>query len=94
MTSEHARNGIEAVEKSKSKVYDFILMDVHMPEMDGIEATRNIHKTENPNNKTPIFALTADITVENKEEYITWFNGFLRKPIEIEKMFEELIKCI
>lgn len=94
MTSEHARNGIEAVEKSKSKVYDFILMDIHMPEMDGIEATRNIHKTENPNNKTPIFALTADITVENKEEYITSFNGFLRKPIEVEKMFEELIKCI
>ncbi|MDB4904469.1 MAG: luxQ 2 [Mucilaginibacter sp.] len=94
MISEHARNGNEAVEKSKLKVYDFILMDIHMPEMDGIEATMNILKAENPNNKTPIFALTADITAENKEEYISWFNGFLRKPIEIEKMFEELIKCL
>jgi signal transduction histidine kinase/CheY-like chemotaxis protein len=94
MISDHARNGVEAVEKSKLKVYDFILMDIHMPEMDGIEATMNIHQTENPNNKTPIFALTADITAENKEEYIAWFNGFLRKPIEMEKMFEELIKCL
>jgi len=92
MTSEHAVNGIEAVEKSKSKVYDFILMDIHMPEMDGYEATWSIHQEGNPNSKTPIFALTADVTAESHDEYVPRFDGFLRKPIEIDKMLEAFVK--
>jgi len=90
MVVEHAKNGVEAVEKSKLKAFDYILMDIHMPEMDGYEATRNILSTENPNVKTPIFALTADITAESQEEYLPVFNGFLRKPLEIEKLYEAL----
>lgn len=89
--SEHAKNGREAVEKSNLSVFDFILMDIHMPEMDGIEATKNIHKAKNLNINTPIFALTADVTAETNEEYLQWFDGFLRKPIEIDKMHEVLI---
>jgi signal transduction histidine kinase/CheY-like chemotaxis protein/Tfp pilus assembly protein PilF len=92
MTTEHAKNGIEAVEKSNSKVFDFVLMDIHMPEMDGFEATRNIRKSGNLNITTPIFALTADVTAENQEEYVSWFNGFLLKPIEIDKMYEAFIR--
>ena len=92
MTSDHAKNGIEAVEKSKSKAFDFILMDIHMPEMDGFEATRNIHISGNPNIKTPVFALTADITVENQDEYTELFTDFLRKPLEKDKMYESFIK--
>jgi CheY-like chemotaxis protein/nitrogen-specific signal transduction histidine kinase len=92
MTSEHAKNGFEAFEKSKLKNFDFILMDIHMPEMDGFEATRNIRINGNPNIKTPIFALTADITAETREEYISKFDGFLRKPIEIDKMYEAFIE--
>jgi hypothetical protein len=49
-------------------------------------------KPGNPNFNTPIFALTADITAETHEEYLPWFNGFLRKPIEIEKLREVLSK--
>ena len=90
MTTEHARNGKEAFEKSKHKIYDFILMDIHMPEMDGFEATRLIRKAGNPNVKTPIFALTADITAEHEEEYNFYFNGFLPKPIEINKLYDAL----
>ena len=94
MISEHAKNGAEAVEKSKLKVYDFVLMDIHMPEMDGFEATWNIHQTGNPNDHTPIFALTADVTAENCEEHHNMFNGFLRKPIEIDKLQEAFIKYL
>lgn len=90
ITSVHAVNGLEAIEKSKQQVYDFILMDIHMPEMNGFDATMNIRSVDNPNTHTPIFALTADITAEHQDEYSSYFNGFLRKPIEINKLFEAL----
>lgn len=90
IVTEHAKDGMEAVAKSKQKHFDFILMDIHMPEMNGYDATMHIRKDKNPNTHTPIFALTADITAENIEEYVSYFNGFLRKPIEIDKLYEAL----
>ncbi|WP_345950994.1 ATP-binding protein [Mucilaginibacter sp. PAMB04274] len=89
--AEHAINGLDAVEKAQTKAFDFILMDIHMPEMNGFDATVHIRKNQNPNLLTPIFALTADITAENNEEYADYFTGFLRKPIEIEKLYEALL---
>jgi len=94
MVVDHAKNGKEAVEKSKAKSFDYILMDIHMPEMDGYEATQHIINEDNPNSKTPIFALTADITAEAQEEYQPMFNGFLRKPIEIDKLYEAFIQSV
>ena len=91
VTSVHAVNGVEAVEKSFSRVFDYILMDIHMPEMNGFDATAQIRSDGNPNSRTPIFALTADITAELQEEYTTYFDGFLRKPIEISKLYEALM---
>ncbi|MBW4891256.1 tetratricopeptide repeat protein [Mucilaginibacter sp. HMF5004] len=88
--SEHAKDGLEAVKKANEKEFDFILMDIHMPEMNGYDATSSIRNSVNPNQNTPIFALTADITAEHEEEYTTSFNGFLRKPIEIDKLYEAL----
>jgi signal transduction histidine kinase len=90
IVSEHAKNGIEVVEMANQKVFDFILMDIHMPEMNGYDATASIRNNFNPNQTTPIFALTADITAEYEEEYTAGFNGFLRKPIEIDKLYEAL----
>jgi signal transduction histidine kinase/CheY-like chemotaxis protein len=93
--ADHAKNGVEAVERSKEKAYDLILMDIHMPEMDGFEATRTIATAmDNPNSKTPIFALTADITAEYQTEYSAYFNGFLRKPIEVNKLHDALMSAI
>lgn len=94
VTAEHAKNGIEAVEKSRLRAYDFILMDIHMPEMNGFDATKNIREINNPNSFTPIFALTADITAEHQDEYAGFFNGFLRKPIEIEKLYNALVNSM
>ena len=87
---EHAVNGREAVEKAGTRVFDFILMDIHMPEMNGFDATAHIRKNANPNSNTPIFALTADITASQQEEYFAYFNGFLWKPLQIEKLYEAL----
>ena len=94
METDHAKNGVEAVEKSKGKTFDYILMDIHMPEMDGYEATRSIMQVDNPNINTPVFALTADVTAETQEEYQGWFHGFLHKPLEIDKLYQALIKAI
>jgi len=93
IVTEHAKDGLEAVEKSKTKPFDYILMDIHMPEMNGYDATAHIRKNEGPNLYTPIFALTADITAEHENEYYSFFNGFLRKPIEIDKLYEALINA-
>ncbi len=90
--SDHALNGLETVEMAKSKKFDFILMDIHMPEMNGFEAARIIRETDNPNRNTPIYALTADVTSDNNEEHGKYFNSILLKPIEIDKLFEALVK--
>ncbi|RYU87991.1 tetratricopeptide repeat protein [Mucilaginibacter terrigena] len=91
--SEHAADGLQAVEKSKTKAFDFILMDIHMPEMNGFDATANIREAQNPNAKTPVFALTADITAEGNKEYKDFFTAFLRKPIEIDRLYEALLQA-
>jgi len=91
VTSEHVRNGAEAVERSATKAYDFILMDIHMAEMNGFEATKSIRNCENLHNiNTPIFAISADITAGTKEGS-HYFDGFLNKPIEIDKLYEALV---
>jgi signal transduction histidine kinase/CheY-like chemotaxis protein len=91
ITTEHVKNGLEAIEKANKKVFDFILMDIHMPEMDGFEATMHLRKFENPNKRTPIFALTADVTADVNEDFAPYFNAFLSKPIEIDKLYDALI---
>ncbi|GAA4094206.1 ATP-binding protein [Mucilaginibacter panaciglaebae] len=92
---ELAKDGVEAVAKSKQNAFDFILMDIHMPEMDGFQATRTIMTdTGNVNHKTPIFALTADVTAEYQSEHHSYFKGFLRKPVEIDKLYDALLSTI
>ncbi|HAI82585.1 MAG TPA: histidine kinase, partial [Chitinophagaceae bacterium] len=78
-------NGFEAVEAFKKQRFNCILMDVQMPEMDGLEATACIRKIECLNNDvtpTPIVALTAGATSDEKEKCIAaGMNDFLTKPI-------------
>jgi len=87
---ETANNGIEAIEKFKKGSYDFILMDIMMPEMDGLEATMEIRKLES-NQHVPIIALTADIMIANEEKCLDCgMNAHLAKPFEVEKLFSVL----
>lgn len=86
------KNGKQAIVQALELKVDFILMDIHMPEMNGFDAARIIRSTENVNQHTPIFALTADVTSANKEEFPDLFNGFLWKPIEIPRLFDTLTK--
>ncbi len=89
--TDHALNGLIATEKAKLTKYDFILMDIHMPILDGYQAARNIRTLESLNKETPIFGLTADISASENEEYNHFFNDFFLKPLEIEKLKAALV---
>jgi signal transduction histidine kinase/CheY-like chemotaxis protein len=91
IVTDHVINGKLAVQQAKKKKYDFVLMDIHMPEMNGYEATRLIRNSSCINSNSPIFALTADVTAESDDKNNLLFNGFLWKPIEIEKLYDALV---
>ena len=79
-----ANNGLEAIDKYKSNKYDLILMDVNMPIMNGIEATKEIRKTDK---NIPIIALTASALEGDKEKFLNaGMNDYLSKPLDIEKL--------
>lgn len=79
-----ARNGCEAVEIFSSHRPNCVLMDLHMPEMDGIAATRRIRALEDPENPPFIAALTADVMPEEQERCReAGMNAFLTKPLKI-----------
>lgn len=81
-----AINGAEAVEKVKQEHYDIVLMDMKMPVMDGIQATREIRKF---NNQITIIALTAHTSGSNKQEALNaGCNHFLTKPTSKTKLFQ------
>jgi len=86
-----ARNGIEAVELAEQERPDLILMDVHLPQMDGLEATRRIRAQEK-SARTPIIALTALAMPGDRERCLNaGMNEYLSKPIRI-KMLNEVIQ--
>ena len=91
-----ARNGKDAVDAFKQAKPDIILMDIQMPEMDGLEATRRIRAMEDPEReRVPIIAMTAAVTSEETKEYMAvGMDTVVAKPIDFEFLIatmEELI---
>ena len=71
--------------------YDLVLMDVHMPASDGIEATRRIRAAEADGPRTPIIALTADVLSEDRDACLeAGMDGFLTKPLDRERLADIL----
>lgn len=82
-----AENGKQAVEAVEGSIYDLIIMDQHMPEMDGIEATKIIRQMTGPKSQIPIIALTADAMKDDRDKFINaGMNEYLPKPIEPKKL--------
>lgn len=98
-TIDRAENGklaVEMFEKSAEGYYDAILMDVRMPEMDGLEATSKIRALERPDAKTvPIIAMTANAFDEDVQRSLqVGMNAHLSKPVEPELLYNTLEEYI
>ncbi|MBL8773136.1 MAG: response regulator [Phenylobacterium sp.] len=90
-TSEAAEDGEEAVEAARSGRFDLILMDIKMPRMDGVAATRAIRALPGPVAQTPIIALTANADPEDAESYLAaGMNGVVEKPMKPEHLLQAL----
>lgn len=91
-----ADNGEEAIKRLAQQAFDAVLMDVHMPVLDGMAATRQI-RAQPEYAQLPIIALTAGVTEDERENYLACgMNDFIAKPIVPETLFATLtrwIKC-
>ena len=97
--TDHAENGriaLEMFEKSEPGTYEAILMDVRMPEMDGLEAARRIRALDRPDAKTvPIIAMTANAFDEDVQLSLqAGMNAHLSKPVDPEHLYQTLEELI
>ena len=88
-----AGNGIEAIECIERQVYDVVLMDVQMPEMDGLEATRRITRKLPAESRPRIVAMTANAMQGDREICLAaGMDDYLTKPIKVDQLAEALIR--
>jgi PAS domain S-box-containing protein len=90
-TVDVAFNGEEACEMAASLPYDLILMDCHMPIMDGFAATRQIRASGGPTHSTPIVALTAGAMAEDRQKCLdAGMDEYLSKPLRFQELMDML----
>lgn len=84
-------NGIEVLEALQRQPYDVVLMDLQMPEMDGLEATRILHQQYSPELCPRIIAVTANAMLEDRNECLeAGMSYFISKPIQIQELVHVL----
>ncbi|MGZ0654656.1 response regulator [Coraliomargarita sp. W4R53] len=94
-TTSTARNGQEAIERCQDSHYDAILMDLAMPLMSGLEAAKHIRVNESPNLKTPIIAVTAEVSPLAQRASISFgINEYISKPIDADLLHDTIQKLI
>jgi CheY-like chemotaxis protein len=91
MRAEVAANGVEAVQAVHQRNFDMILMDMQMPEMDGLEATRRIRQLGAMGRAVPIIAMTANAMQEDRRRCLeAGMNDFVAKPIDSAELLRKI----
>jgi len=93
-TVTQAENGAVAVAACRNESFDLILMDIHMPVMDGLEATLQIRKLQQVTRHIPIIALTADALSGDRQRYLSaGMDDYLSKPIKEKPLLDIIKRC-
>jgi CheY-like chemotaxis protein/HPt (histidine-containing phosphotransfer) domain-containing protein len=88
-----AGNGHEGVDALRHNDFDVVLMDIQMPELDGVQATRQIRELPPPTNAVHIIAMTAHAMAGAKEEYLAaGMNDYISKPVDVHLLLDKLSK--
>lgn len=89
-----ANNGIEVIEALRRQSYDVVLMDMQMPEMDGLNATKLIYQEFVPELRPRIIAMTANAMIGDREKCLAaGMDDYVSKPIRVEDLKAALLKC-
>ncbi len=89
-----ASNGLEVLAAIERQVYDVVLMDLQMPEMDGLEAARRITERSEPGSRPRLIALTANVLKEDREQCAAaGMDDFLAKPMHLAELQDALLRC-
>ncbi len=90
-----ASNGLEAVESVQRQVYDVVLMDVQMPELDGLDATRRICALQGPGARPHIIAMTANAMQGDREMCLAaGMDDYVTKPIRVDQFVKALNNAV
>ena len=87
-------NGLEVLTSLRRQPYDLVLMDVQMPELDGVQATEKLREELPPNRQPYIIAITASTTVQDRQRCMdAGMNDYISKPFRVEELIEAMEKC-
>jgi len=90
-----AENGQVALEALEQEPFDLVLMDIHMPVMDGMEATHRIRNSDSPWSNIPVIAITADAMREHRSKYLgLGMDGYISKPIDPRLLLSTIEKVL
>jgi len=93
LRADAAANGLEALHALQTQPYDLVLMDIQMPEMDGLEATQHIRDSQTKvlDHEIPIIAMTANALPEDRERcHQAGMNDFIAKPVQAQVLSQVL----